>query len=226
VDEAVAASSDVTFALRQTHKLLQTEVQRSHFAQEILQQSSDAIKQLGESYRGLDKLLEDSKSLIGTLFASNKSDTWYLETAIYILIGTIAWLVFRRLIYGPAWWLIWLPVKFTYKTLVIVFGLTKSKALVERDLGVTTSADIGTTPIPSASVSMAGEQDQKVQQPETGESQTPMADEVTKQVGEVKEEITRGDGTKLKHSDQPRNPMKRMFEADVGNKGKKEKDEL
>ena len=42
---------------------------------------------------------------------SQKSDTWYLETAVYILIATIGWLIFRRLIYGPGWWLVYFPLR-------------------------------------------------------------------------------------------------------------------
>lgn len=42
---------------------------------------------------------------------SQKSDTWYLETAFYILAATIVWLVWRRLLYGPTWWLVWFPLR-------------------------------------------------------------------------------------------------------------------
>ena len=48
---------------------------------------------------------------MSTLIYSQKSDTWYLETAVYILIATIGWLIFRRLIYGPGWWLVYFPLR-------------------------------------------------------------------------------------------------------------------
>ncbi|KAJ6157714.1 hypothetical protein N7470_005306 [Penicillium chermesinum] len=95
-DLVLNASSDVTAALRRTHQLLQAEVSRSKFAQETLEQSTAAISSLSESYSSLDTLLASSRSLASSLLRSQKSDTWYLETAFYILLGTIAWLVFRN----------------------------------------------------------------------------------------------------------------------------------
>lgn len=118
----VNASTDVTSALRRTHDLLTSELSRSRFAQETLDQSTAALADLGERYGSLDDLLSSSKNLLGTLVRSQKSDTWYLETAFYILVVTLSWLVFRRLIYGPAWWFIWLPLKlFVFKPFVFIF---------------------------------------------------------------------------------------------------------
>ncbi|KAF2155815.1 hypothetical protein K461DRAFT_310422 [Myriangium duriaei CBS 260.36] len=108
----INTSSDITSALRQTHDRLTSELSRSRFAQETLAQSTAALSDLGERYTSLDTLLANSKALLGTLVKSQKSDTWYLETAFYILVATLCWLVFRRLIYGPAWWFVWLPFKF------------------------------------------------------------------------------------------------------------------
>lgn len=118
----------MTSALRRTHNLLTSELSRSRFAQETLDQSTAALADLGERYTDLDSLLNNSKTLLGTLVRSQKSDTWYLETAFYILVTTICWLVFRRLIYGPAWWFLWLPFKFfllkPFYLLLAVFGIT------------------------------------------------------------------------------------------------------
>ncbi|KAI4730801.1 hypothetical protein E4T49_01151 [Aureobasidium sp. EXF-10728] len=120
----INASTDVTSALRRTHNLLTSELSRSRFAQETLDQSTAALADLGERYTDLDSLLNNSKNLLGTLVRSQKSDTWYLETAFYILVTTICWLVFRRLIYGPAWWFIWLPFKFLLlKPVYLLFGI-------------------------------------------------------------------------------------------------------
>jgi protein transport protein SEC20 len=120
----INASTDVTSALRRTHNLLTSELSRSRFAQETLDQSTAALADLGERYTDLDSLLSNSKNLLGTLVRSQKSDTWYLETAFYLLVTTICWLVFRRLIYGPAWWFVWLPFKFfLLKPVFLLFGL-------------------------------------------------------------------------------------------------------
>ncbi|KAL2865792.1 uncharacterized protein BJX67DRAFT_372948 [Aspergillus lucknowensis] len=115
------ASKDVTAALRRTHQLMQAELSRSQFAQQTLEQSSAALSTLSESYTGLDTLLSSSRNLVGSLLRSQKSDTWYLETAFYVLVGTISWLIFRRLLYGPLWWLVWMPFKLALRS---IFGVT------------------------------------------------------------------------------------------------------
>ncbi|ORY08201.1 Sec20-domain-containing protein [Clohesyomyces aquaticus] len=126
----VGAASDVTAGLRRTHQLMQQELSRSKFAQETLQQSTAALADLGEKYTDLNSLLANSKTLVNTLLKSTKSDTWYLETAFYILCATIIWLIFRRWLYGPLWWFVWVPIKFTYKITFAIFaavGLTGGK---------------------------------------------------------------------------------------------------
>ena len=114
-DLLVNASSDVTAALRRTHNLMTAELERSRFAQETLENSTKDLATLSESYNNLDSLLSSSRSLVSSLIHSQKSDTWYLESAFYVLAITIAWLVFRRLIYGPGWWLLYLPTKWIWR---------------------------------------------------------------------------------------------------------------
>ncbi|KAL8944184.1 MAG: hypothetical protein Q9216_000608 [Gyalolechia sp. 2 TL-2023] len=120
------ASADVTAALRRVHSLMQSEISKSQFALETLHQSTAALSSLSESYTDLDTLLSTSRNLVSTLLHSQKSDTWYLESAFWILVFTIAWLVFRRILYGPGWWLVYLPTtlvwRFTLFTVHLVFG--------------------------------------------------------------------------------------------------------
>ncbi|KAM0332516.1 hypothetical protein ACHAQA_002799 [Verticillium albo-atrum] len=112
--QTVGAASNVTSSLRRTHDLIAAELARSEFAHQTLTESSAALAQLDESYGSLEGLLNSSRDLLGTLVKSQKSDTWYLQTAMYMLLTTGAWLVFRRLLYGPAWWLVWLPIRMLY----------------------------------------------------------------------------------------------------------------
>jgi protein transport protein SEC20 len=116
--QEIDASASVTTALRRTHNLLSTELSRSRFAQETFDQSTAALAELGERYTSLDSVLKNSRDLLGTLLRSQKSDTWYLETAFYILITTLIWLIFRRILLGPfvrlplfvLRWFLWRPV--------------------------------------------------------------------------------------------------------------------
>ena len=91
------------------------ELERSRFAQETLENSTKDLATLSESYTNLDTLLSSSRSLVSTLIHSQKSDTWYLESAFFILATTIGWLVFRRIIYGPGWWLLYFPIRLFWR---------------------------------------------------------------------------------------------------------------
>ncbi|ETS87374.1 hypothetical protein PFICI_01202 [Pestalotiopsis fici W106-1] len=122
-DQTVASSSDVTAALRRTHDMMAGELARSDFARRTLQESTAALAQLGESYSSLDVMLASSRDLLGTLLTSQKSDTWYLQTSFYMLAATNCWLVFRRLLYGPLWWLVWLPLRLLFRGTVAVTSL-------------------------------------------------------------------------------------------------------
>ncbi|MCJ1470953.1 hypothetical protein MMC07_009601 [Pseudocyphellaria aurata] len=118
------ASNDVTAALRETHALMQSEVSRSRFAHATLQQSTAALSSLSESYSNLDTLISSSRSLISSLVHSQKSDTWYLESAFWILVSTILWLVFRRLLYGPGWWFLYLPTRLIWSLMISLTRVT------------------------------------------------------------------------------------------------------
>ncbi|KAL8824017.1 MAG: hypothetical protein Q9191_005367 [Dirinaria sp. TL-2023a] len=117
-EQLLQASSDVTAALRNAHALMSQELSKSQFAQETLDASTATLQSLSESYNNLDNLLSSSRTLVSSLLHSQKSDTWYLESAFWILVTTICWLVFRRILYGPGWWLIYLPLRLVWKLMV------------------------------------------------------------------------------------------------------------
>ena len=121
-DLAITAAIDVTAGLQRSNALLQSNLEQSEFAQQTLEESQAALQGLGESYTDLGDILKNSRGLVGQLLRSQKSDTWYLETAFYILVATLSWLVFRRLIYGPAWWLVYQPLRWSYWFLVSIIS--------------------------------------------------------------------------------------------------------
>lgn len=117
------AANDVTAALRRTHQHMQAELHRSEFARATLQRSNQALQTLNQSYSSLDDFLKTSRRLIHTLSTSNKSDTWYLETALCILAATIAWLFFRRVLFGPIRYFVYLPTKWALQLLSAIANL-------------------------------------------------------------------------------------------------------
>ena len=233
----VNASSDVTAALRRTHQLMQSELSRSRFAQETLEQSTAALADLGEHYTNLTTLLANSRSLLSSLVKSQKSDTWYLETAFYILVTTIIWLVFRRFLYGPLWWFVWLPLKLGYRVLFAAFaavGITSSVKSVSSQ-GTSLIVKPSATGKPPPLNIMSGQQPPAIRVGGGGHGakhDPSQEGSLSQQVGQMaeesqgqqqqhqgeeakKEQVVRGDGQPLVDSDKPRNPKKRMWDEDV-----------
>ncbi|KAF3906396.1 hypothetical protein ABW20_dc0104914 [Dactylellina cionopaga] len=135
-DLLTSASSDVTTALRRTHALMSAELNRSHFAHETLSQSTETLKQLGQSYSSFDNVLQKSKGLITDLVKKNKSDMWYYQMSLYVLVGTVGWLIFRRLLWGPVYLVIWLPLRLVIWTVMMMFRTPQSPLPVERGAAV------------------------------------------------------------------------------------------
>ena len=96
------------------------------------EESNSALSNLSESYNQLDTLLSSSRTLVSSLLRSQKSDTWYLESAFWLLVITICWLVFRRILYGPSWWLLYLPTRLFWSLMVfntqVLLGVLASVA--------------------------------------------------------------------------------------------------
>ncbi|KAI1115140.1 Sec20-domain-containing protein [Nemania sp. NC0429] len=117
-EQMIGASHNVTQSMRRTHDMMAAELVKSDFAHNTLKESTEALAMLSENYSSLDTMLSSSRALLGTLLKSQKTDTWYLQSAFYLLVVTVGWLIFRRLLWGPTWWLVWLPLKLLFRTIV------------------------------------------------------------------------------------------------------------
>lgn len=241
-EQMVSASNDVTESMRRTHDLMAAELSKSDFAHNTLKESTASLSQLSENYSSLDVMLSSSRALLGTLLKSQKTDTWYLQSAFYILIVTIAWLVFRRLLWGPTWWLVWLPLKLIFRTTVGV-----SNTIIQRGSQPVGSGFNPTTLHSAATlVQMNNEGVETVQvRHELERSQDPtesIMDEIGKIINESEPvdeppkvddiQADQKDETVLRERnyDEPPNPKKRMMEEDggveQGEKDERLKDEL
>ncbi|KAF9245472.1 hypothetical protein DTO027I6_8188 [Penicillium roqueforti] len=219
-DLVLNASNDVTSALRRTHQLMQAELSRSHFAQSTLEQSTAAISSLSESYSSLDTLLSSTRSLANSLLRSQKSDTWYLETAFYILLATIGWLLFRRVFYGPLWWLVWQPLKL-FARLAFATGAAGLSTTAVQSASQSISRDVSTAIHQMATAATTG----TVTASSTAWEQEPTApidsNRVIDKIGDMVEQerqksVDIDDVTPEERARQaklPRNTKKRMFEA-------------
>jgi protein transport protein SEC20 len=227
------------------------ELARSRFAQETLEQSTAALADLGDRYITLDSVLSNSKNLLGTLLRSQKSDTWYLETALWILIATVVWLLFRRLLYGPLWWFLWIPLRLSYKVLITFFsavglaGTSTSASLsssaTSRTLIVKPSATGKPVRIdrpanvpprnymPAGAGGYGAKHGLRDPSPPGSMSEQvgKMAEELQKQgQGQEQEEVRRADGTVLEDrpKDKPANSKKRMWDENVESKKREEEE--
>lgn len=234
--------------------MMAAELSRSQFAHDTLKESTAALAQLSESYSALDTLLSNSRSLLGTLLRSQKSDTWYLETSLYILLATIGWLIFRRWLYGPLWWFVWFPFKIFLRsgagvlTALGVLGASGSNAPSVSQLTTAVSQTViqhnsaTRAPHPSGiprnapSVNVGGGgRGAPMRSADTSQTivhkQEP--DTMVEQVGRIIEESGTGEAQEdlsensEEQGDVERNPKKRMFEdQEAGANAERRKDEL
>jgi len=66
-----------------------------------------------------------------------------------MLLATIAWLIFRRFLYGPLWWLVWLPIKLSWRVSSSIVGgigglLLSATGLVRSGTGPSTTVLVST----------------------------------------------------------------------------------
>jgi protein transport protein SEC20 len=229
--------------------MMAAELSRSQFAHDTLKESTTALAQLSETYSTLDTMLSRSRNLLGTLLTSQKSDTWYLETAFYILLTTIAWLVWRRLLYGPTWWILWFLPKMFFKgcfgilTLFGVIGGQKAeiglRPVVEQQTVVHNSGTRG------PKITMTGQAAPSIQvggggKGEPASSHQALAENMSEKIGKIIEDsgdvpiydegeegIRDGTMEGEEAEDQP-NSKKRMWEEEkeVAEAAERAKDEL
>lgn len=243
-DREVNASSDVTLALRRTYNMMREELNKSQFSRDMLRDSKAALEQLSDTYSNLDTLLSSSKNLLGTLLRSQKSDTWYLETAFYILLVTIGWLVFRRILWWP-FWLFASPLRLAVQASVSIISTLVSSgkdiggaSLVEGDTmvpGDAARATIGGSDAPTISV---GGDNTRLSARQTD---TPQDESMSEQVGRIIDEsqeqdlaensepiIDTGEPEEAVPVEPQKNPKKRMWEEEkeAVNEERRTKDEL
>jgi hypothetical protein len=228
---ALRSAEDVTMALRRVHGQMEAEVSRGQFAQQTLDESQEALNSLNESYAGTTDLLKASRGFLSQLVRSSKSDTWFLRSSFYMLVVTIAWLIFRRLLYGPLILFVWWPLRAMWW-----FTMTSMGAI---GLG---KAELASSPMPkpTMSLSMAGMNARgmpthssgvhfrSVELPAKGggwdrepEKQAPVREDesMVEKIGRMTEQGTTVDDItedeRQAQEEQPRNTKKRMMEVEI-----------
>ncbi|CAK7221387.1 Protein transport protein sec20 [Sporothrix curviconia] len=220
-----SAAADVTAALRQTHARIAGEVARSDFAAQTLAESSRALAELGDKYGSggassggdINSSLKSAGNLVRGLVAAHKSDTWYLQTAMYMVAATIVWLLFRRLLYGPLWLLVWWPVRTVFGTAAWVGragtgGSGSGKNAVS-------SVSIGESPLTTVVTSVAmvtGSVPAEAHATEAAQASGSLVEEVGRVIDEsYASDTTATSEASLSSTEEAPNPKKRMWEEPV-----------
>lgn len=193
----VSASSDLTVSLRRAHQAVTDELSRSIAVHETLQESTLKMKTLGSNYSRMDDMLRSSRDLVGVLLKSTKTDTWYLQTTFYMLLATLSWLVFRRFMYGPLWWLVWFPVRLAFRTGSTAVGLAGGKPDATMQVGGgggggQSAKVVGVGEEGAVPTARAGQVDKHAAESETGDHES-MVDKVGRLVDRIEEQVGQRD---------------------------------
>ncbi|RPB15411.1 hypothetical protein P167DRAFT_482968 [Morchella conica CCBAS932] len=232
-DLLVGASTDVTVALRRTHTLLQSELSRSAFATETLHASTAALTDLSSRYSAFDDIVASSRVLISDLIKKNKSDRWYFEHAIYVLVSILIWILIRRLLWGPIYLFFGMPLRLAWWGLscvawVIGSGGDGGVAEIRRGAGLDESGFVGATPtvevkgipesllvrVPSSTASSMPEASEAMQGSMREESMREKVEKIIdfEEAPSAKETVVAQSAEEPSHRD--KNPKSRRMEYD------------
>ncbi|KAJ1307619.1 hypothetical protein OPQ81_001716 [Rhizoctonia solani] len=97
-DKLMAASDDVTEALRRTTRLMQQELERSVLSTQMLQESSKTLRSTTDVYTNLDNLMDISQVLIKALQRADWMDRIIIGLSFAVFLLTMAYIVKRRVL--------------------------------------------------------------------------------------------------------------------------------
>ncbi|KAG9098303.1 hypothetical protein FRC07_010666 [Ceratobasidium sp. 392] len=97
-DKLMAASDDVTEALRRTTRLMQQELERSVLSTQMLQESSKTLRATADSYVDIDSLMDVSQVLIKALQRADWMDRIIIGLALGVFLLTMAYIVKKRVL--------------------------------------------------------------------------------------------------------------------------------
>lgn len=97
-DRAEAASEEVTSALQRTVALMSTELEKSGFSAQLLEESSEGLAQISEAYQSFGSLLRNSVDLIKQMERQELWDLGVLVASLSFFVGCIAYILYVRVI--------------------------------------------------------------------------------------------------------------------------------
>ncbi|KAK9461220.1 Sec20-domain-containing protein [Lipomyces oligophaga] len=98
---ALETAQNATASLRRTHALLETEIARSSFSLDSLDQSTAQLKSLSTRYSTVDSLLGASRAVISVLEQADKWDRIYMLASLGFLVLVLIYVLYRRVFKGP-----------------------------------------------------------------------------------------------------------------------------
>ncbi|KAG9089801.1 hypothetical protein FRC07_012255, partial [Ceratobasidium sp. 392] len=153
-DKLMAASDDVTEALRRTTRLMQQELERSVLSTQMLQESSKTLRATADSYVDIDNLMDISQVLIKALQRADWMDRIVIGLSLSVFLLTMAYIVKRRVL-DRVLAVATLPLK-------LVGSKTPSRALTETLKSAATSLSTTATSLSAAATSLSASEPSKL----------------------------------------------------------------
>lgn len=93
-----SSAADVTMAMQRLHGLLATELEKSTESNELLNTSSQTLASVADEYISFDRVVSLSRKAVKALARQDKWDRWMILGAFGVLMLTICWIIYRRVI--------------------------------------------------------------------------------------------------------------------------------
>ncbi|KAK9467028.1 Sec20-domain-containing protein [Lipomyces arxii] len=137
---ALHTAEDATASLKRTHQLLEMEIAKSEYSLDVLDESNVKLRKLTEKYTAFDVVLGTSRRVISILEQADKYDRIYMLCSMGFLLIVLLWILWRRVLRGPARLLIWTAVK-SFGIVSWVTGRRESKnVIMSKDVNTLTLA--------------------------------------------------------------------------------------
>ncbi|PKI84271.1 hypothetical protein MVES_001529 [Malassezia vespertilionis] len=102
-DRAAAASEDVTSALQRTVALMSTELEKSGYSAQLLEESSETIVQVNAAYGSFGELLQNSVLIIRQMERAELFDLLTLAAALMFFVGCVSYILYVRIVGRGIW---------------------------------------------------------------------------------------------------------------------------
>ncbi|ODQ66323.1 Sec20-domain-containing protein [Nadsonia fulvescens var. elongata DSM 6958] len=100
-------SKDITTVLKRMHQLAEIESLKSELTISEIKEQSQSLHNLDVKYSSFDVILKSSNYLVKQIEQADKQDKYYIYASLSFLALTVCWVIWRRVLKGPVYLLLW-----------------------------------------------------------------------------------------------------------------------